>query len=443
MCGGLWFARASDTSLDSAAQGRNSAASCWHSKAASSLRYATQSNPPPNVCPLHLAAHTRAPFPAVQRRAFAVLLSSLLLSSGRCRECGEAEINKKDISGCTSLKHIKHVGHRNALWLGDQLHHNPKLEFLDLHHTRLGVDDAISLAAGLENNTHLKRLVMHNNYVYDKGAAAIGRALLKNNALQFLSLSTNGIGDEGAIGLAEGLKGNTALRRLDLYFNMVGDKGAAAFAEALSVNRGLNSLHLDTNRVGPDGGLALAKALRGSEATTFGPAVKPAFLGELTLMYNHLNNHAADVIMDAAKQNTHLHNLALDANHLLHSEVKKKWENEHVPHFKERQTIAKWLVRTKLVADIHHHDGTPPLASKFAKIVQALKAHTPEELYKLREEHNGDLAAIAAHPELSGLPEEDRMKFAKALMHWHPVTFDENGEQVVHEHLKVVNHDEL
>ena len=75
------------------------------------------------------------------------------------------------------------------------------------------------------------------------------------------------------------------------------------------------------------------------------------------------------------------------------------------------------LVRTKLV-DIHHHDGTPPLASKFAKIVQALKAHTPEELYKLREEHN-DLAAIIPL-ELSGLP-EDRMKFAKALMHWHPV----------------------
>ena len=74
------------------------------------------------------------------------------------KQCGKEELDKKDITGCTSLLHLKHLGHREAVWLGDALHHNPDLEFLDLHHTRIGTDDAVSLAAGLENNTKLKRL---------------------------------------------------------------------------------------------------------------------------------------------------------------------------------------------------------------------------------------------------------------------------------------------
>lgn len=373
------------------------------------------------------------------------VLVAVLVLQAAARECGEEEIKARDITGCVSVTHMKHIGHREAIWLGDALHHNPDLEFLDLHHTRVGVEDAIALAAGLENNTHLKRLAMHNNYVYDKGAAAIGRALANNDALQFLSLSTNGIGDEGAIGLAEGLKKNKALRRLDLYFNLISDKGAMAFAEALSVNRGLNSLHIDTNAIGEAGGLALAKAIRGTPATVWQPVVQPAFLGELTLMYNQLTNVAADAIMDAAKHNTHIHNLALDSNHQMHSEVKERWNNEHVNHFEDRHAIANWLVRTKLVSHKHHHDDGPPLASPYAKVVKALNAHTPDALYKLREEHNGDVAALAAHPELQVLPDDMRLALAKALVSWHPVTYDENGKLVQHEGLQHHDHwhDEL
>ena len=73
-------------------------------------------------------------------------------------------------------------------------------------------------------------------------------------------------------------------------------------------------------------------------------------------------------------------------------------------------------------------------------MIKALNAHVPEALFKLREEHNGDIAALAAHPELQVLPDEMRIALAKALAHWHPVTFDENGKEVKHPHLK---HDEL
>ena len=99
---------------------------------------------------------------------------TLLLSSCAARECGQAEITAKDITGCSSIEHMKNLGHRGAVWLGDQLHHNPHLEFLDLHHTHVSDDDAISIAAGLHNNTFLKRVAMHNNRITDVGAAAFG-----------------------------------------------------------------------------------------------------------------------------------------------------------------------------------------------------------------------------------------------------------------------------
>ena len=73
------------------------------------------------------------------------------------RECGQQEIDQQDIAGCVSVSHMKHIGHRNAVWLGEQLKNNTVLETLDLHHTFIGDDDAISLAVGLRGNTALNR----------------------------------------------------------------------------------------------------------------------------------------------------------------------------------------------------------------------------------------------------------------------------------------------
>ena len=44
------------------------------------------------------------------------------------------------------------------MWLGDVLHNHTDLEMLDLHHTKIGDDDAIALAEGLKNNDNLRRL---------------------------------------------------------------------------------------------------------------------------------------------------------------------------------------------------------------------------------------------------------------------------------------------
>ena len=76
------------------------------------------------------------------------------------RECGQPEIDAQNITGCTSVLHMKYLGHQGAIWLGDALHHNPDLETLDLHHTRIGDDDALALAAGPMSTAQILRFVL-------------------------------------------------------------------------------------------------------------------------------------------------------------------------------------------------------------------------------------------------------------------------------------------
>jgi len=89
-------------------------------------------------------------------RAVAALV--LACTGTEARECGQEEIDKQDITGCVSVRHMEYIGHQQAVWLGHQLKENDLLETLDLHHTRIGDDDAISLAEGLRGNTKLHRL---------------------------------------------------------------------------------------------------------------------------------------------------------------------------------------------------------------------------------------------------------------------------------------------
>ena len=330
------------------------------------------------------------------------------------RECGQPEIDAQNITGCTSVLHMKYLGHQGAIWLGDALHHNPDLETLDLHHTRIGDDDALALAAGLHNNTHLKRLQMHNNNILDRGAAALGKALLENDRLEFLSLSSNGVGDEGAKGLAEGLRGNARLKRLDLYFNVVGNAGAIALANALRLNTGLRTLHLDTNRIEDEGGLALASAIRGERASLFSrkPAAPPAMIGELGLAYNQLSNIAVDALLNAAKANPAIHRLAVDHNHQMDGATKDAWKTDHVPAMEARKQIAQWIIDAGLHVGFHAGDS-PPLASAVAPAVLELKAHTSEGILALRHYTANDLAKL---PAIASLDAADRDPLIAALL---------------------------
>ena len=371
-----------------------------------------------------------------------LLLSTLLLPTATARECGQKEVDAQDITGCSSILHMKFLHHKGAIWLGDALHHNPHLEFLDLHHTNIGDDDAESLANGLHNNTFLKRLAMHNNQITDVGATHIANALKENDALEFLSLSSNGVGDVGAKALAEGLHHNKALRRLDLYFNLIGDEGAVALAHALGINRGLYVLHLDTNSVGEVGALALAHAIAGGAAAERhkgwggvwkGEPKAPPMFGELTLMYNHLSNKAADACMDAARDNHNVHTMNLAHNHHVTGKTAERLKNQHEPRMEERLAIASFLVAHELIKDTkrpawhawhsadaewysawHSADG-PPLASPYAPVVTAMKLHTKEGLMALRDD---DAEALAARPEIQGFlvyPEE-RKKLVDVIL---------------------------
>jgi len=353
----------------------------------------------------------------------------------RARHCGRDEVEKRQIHGCTSLKHTGFIGHRNAIWLGHALHHNVHLRTLDLHNTRFGDDDAIAIADGLRNNTHLKRLHMYNNRIHDPGIIALGHALLENDCLEFLSLGSNGCTDKGARALADGLKGNRALRRLDLYFQLIADEGAIALAEALKVNRGLRMLHLDNNRIEEAGGVALAEAVHGSPAGVFGSGWQPSSLGELGLMYNPMGDKALEALIEAAKANPTMHKLGLD--HIQgvpkDSPADQKLKQDHIPRMHHRHKLARWLVHSELIdsegfSDEHldreladpkrghggwHSADGPPLASDLAPAAEALKAHTHEGLLALR--HTAE-AELKAHPALSKLTPQKRDALVKAVL---------------------------
>lgn len=339
----------------------------------------------------------------------------LLAASADARECGQEEINARDITGCSTVLHMKNLGHQGAIWLGDALHHNPHLEFLDLHHTFIGDDDAQAIAYGLHNNSYLKRIALHNNRIFDAGAKALGDALAHNDALEFLSLSSNGVGDKGAAALAEGLKANSRLRRLDLYFNLVSDDGAVAFAQAIEANRGLRTLHLDTNTVGDVGGLALCQAVaprkRGWLGGGSGDGAPPRF-GELTLMYNQLTNAAAATCIDAARDNALVHTLSLEHNHAVDGAVAARMADEHEPRMAERRAVATWIVEHDLVTDGWHSADGPPLASVYAQPVGALRVHTRDGLLALQAD---DADALAARPELRTLADHERTQLVHAI----------------------------
>jgi hypothetical protein len=398
-----------------------------------------------------MGVHTRLPMIARARHALCCLLALTCASTARARECGEAEMKAEDITGCTSLHHIRVLGHSGAIWLGDALHHNVDLKYLDLHHTKIHDPDAISIANGLINNTHLKRLrthraqgkrahrlrahrpsaadcaartrptaalrppaEMHNNHIRDEGAKAFGRALAENDSLEFLALSSNGIRDAGAVGLAEGLKKNRALKRLDLYFNVVGDEGAKAFADALRVNTKLRQLHLDNNQITSIGGLALADAIHGEAGSWLGGApARATHLGELGLNYNPFDNKAVAALTAAAAANPTLHRLDVNQCTYVHGEVLEHVKSTHRPTMEERKRVADWIVDEELIDGGHHSDEGPPLATVYAPAVTELGVHTADGLQALR--HHTD-ASLRTLPVVAQLPPKEQDIFVAKIL---------------------------
>ncbi len=331
-------------------------------------------------------------------------------------ECGHKQLHDRNLTGCTSLEHIKHIGHRSVVWIGEKLHDNVELRFLDLHHTGLHDDDAVSIASGLHNNTHLKRIALHNNRFTDVAAIAFAEALKHNQELEVLSISSNNVSNAGAIALAEAMRTNHHLRRLDLYHNSVGDDGAVAFGEVLSWNRGLRMLHLDSNRIGPRGALALAAGLQGE------PSGHPPRLGELTLLYNQMDDAAVMALSAAAHSNPNVHKLAITQNSQA-SPAAFDAAKHLLSELKEREAVATWLHDNDLLVGERAGHPThnlhafgwlgsqgPPLASPLAAAAKELRLHTRDGLLSHREN-----TALEKHPALAKLPVEERGLIARAV----------------------------
>lgn len=379
-----------------------------------------------------MPSQTRADAPAARSPTVraCLLVTVALLPVCLGRKCGQAEIETKTIEGCTSFEHVRLLGHGQAVWLGEALHNHTDLEFLDLHHTKIGDDDAVAIAEGLKNNDKLRRLQMHNNRISDVGTKAIAEALKQNSALTFLSLSSNGVGDEGAAALGEMLKENHALRRLDLYFNLVGDAGVVAIAEGLKTNSALRTLHLDNNRLGDTGASALADMLGVNKG-----------VAELTLMYNHVQNEGALKMVEAAAASTSLHTLELGHNRNVVDEAVESLKALKADHLVPRKELVMWLAEEGLTDTENHrhvpdpthpsvasekfdHHG-PALHSPFAKAVQGLQAHTDDGIKALKALLMDDMQALHTHEATAHLTDEQRTKLVEIVQR------------------KVANHDEL
>lgn len=364
-------------------------------------------------------------------RQACLFFTCLLWLSASGRRCGQKEIKERTIEGCTSFEHVRLLGHGAAVWLGEALHNHTDLEFLDLHHTKIGDDDAVAIAEGLKNNDKLRRLAMHNNKITDVGVVAIAEALKSNSALTLLSLSSNAVGDVGAAALGDALRENGALRRLDLYFNLVGDDGAIAIAQALEVNSALRVLHLDNNQLGDPAAIALAKTLRVNQG-----------LAELTLMYNKVRNEGALAVVEAVRESTSVHSLMMGHNRHVIGEASDALTALKDEHLVPRKQLYTWLAQHNLtdeeggkVFDPSHPDVAlerfdhhgPALHSPYAAAAAALKPHTNDGMAKLKELLRADETALHTHEATAHLTHKQRHNFAK----------------LIHEKVAALGHDEL
>ena len=60
-----------------------------------------------------------SPMRAGDPAARGLLLLLLFARWTTARECGQAELDARDITGCVSFRHMKYINHGNAVWLGE------------------------------------------------------------------------------------------------------------------------------------------------------------------------------------------------------------------------------------------------------------------------------------------------------------------------------------
>ena len=141
-----------------------------------------------------------------------------------------------------------------------------KIDHLDFHGMRLGINSIISLA----NSLLYEKLVVLNvadNSLSDYGMHAI-KNILETTHIEHLNLASNMVSGDGLETLTEAICNHKYLKSLDLGLqegsmrkNSLGLHGASCIAAIVIKNQSINTLILNDNDIGKDGGDCIGIAL--------------------------------------------------------------------------------------------------------------------------------------------------------------------------------------
>ncbi|CAF3786097.1 unnamed protein product [Rotaria socialis] len=131
------------------------------------------------------------------------------------------------------------------LILANALHHNRKLEKLDLSCNTIS-DIGVSIIAHSIKNSTVTILVLDCNRITDEGARYLAEMLRTNKILVYLGLSSNCIGEQGVNYLADALTTcNTTLKELSLQSNkFLRDSSIDSLFAILKYNNALDTLDI-------------------------------------------------------------------------------------------------------------------------------------------------------------------------------------------------------
>jgi hypothetical protein len=160
-------------------------------------------------------------------------------------------------------------------------------------------------------------------------------------------------------------------------------------------------------------GRASPQAIRGGKSAYFDGEAPPATIGELSMLYNQMSNHAVNVLMAAAKTNSNLHRVDVDHQLMVHGETLDALKTDHNPAMKERFDVATWIVDSELIDGGFHGEEGPVLGTDFAPAVTELQVHKQEGLEALRHHSEEDLSKI---PVVAALDPEKRKAFVKLVL---------------------------
>ena len=170
------------------------------------------------------------------------------------------------------------------------------IQYLNLTHEELNVDNIRILSKCLMNNSTLKELnLSYNSRISKLETEVLADAIRVNNTLQKLNISCI---LSGALRFSSCLRTNSSLIELDMSKNSINCEGATAIAESLQVNTTLQKLNISHNEISSGGAMAFSDCLKTNKA-----------LKELDISHNMVKHEGAIAIAEALRKNTTLQRL--------------------------------------------------------------------------------------------------------------------------------------